>query len=141
MNRDGQIVLHVPRTHVVSVFREERGGFLRARIVEADPGQPSYTSSPLIHGMSASTVGGTTDAVHAELVPNEPVGSSDGTPGQRFRTLRAPVLAGGGPVVLESTSEEGWEEWTEVTEFADSGSDDRHYAFDPVHGEIMSVPL
>jgi len=140
LNRDGQIVLHVPRTHVVSVFREERGGFLRARIVEADPGQPSYTSSPLIHGMSASTVGGTTDAVHAELVPNEPVGSSDGTPGQRFRTLRAPVLAGGGPVVLESTSEEGWEEWTEVTEFADSGSDDRHYAFDPVHGEIMLGP-
>ena len=75
LNRDGQIVLHVPRTHVVSVFREERGGYLRARVVEAESGQPSYTSSPLIHGMSATTVGGTTDAVHAELVRNEALGA------------------------------------------------------------------
>ena len=41
-------------------------------------------------------------ASHAELVRNEAVGESDGTPGQVFRTARVPVLLGGAPVVLQS---------------------------------------
>jgi predicted phage baseplate assembly protein len=140
LNRDGRIVLHVPATHQVSVLHEQRGGWLRGRVVEADAEQPEYTSPPLIRGLSAATVGGTTDAVHAEVIRNESLGGSDGTAGQRFRTRRAPVLAGGGPVVLQSSSEEGWEEWTEVDNFADSGPRDRHYIFDAMNGEIALGP-
>jgi predicted phage baseplate assembly protein len=71
---------------------------------------------------------------------NEALGESDGTAGQIFHTLRAPVLLGGAPVELQSTSEDGWEDWTEVPNFADSGPDDRHYTFDPVNGEITLGP-
>jgi len=42
--------------------------------------------------------------------------------------------------VLEISSDDGWEEWTEVSDFADSGSDDRHYTFDPMHGEVSLGP-
>jgi predicted phage baseplate assembly protein len=140
LNRDGRIVLHVPPTHQVSVLREQRAGWIRARVVEADADQPEYTSPPLIRGVGAATIGGTTDAVHAEVIRNETLGVSDGTPGQRFRTRRAPVLAGGGPVVFQTSSDEGWQEWTPVENFADSGPDDRNFILDPVNGEIALGP-
>jgi predicted phage baseplate assembly protein len=140
LNRDGEIVLHIPPNHTVSVLHEQRGGWIRARITEADEGQPTYSGSPIIHGLGVVTVGGTAECVHAELVRNEAVGESDGTPGQVLHTLRSPVLLGGAPVLLQSTSEEGWEDWTEVPDFADSGPDDRHYVFDAVHGEISLGP-
>jgi predicted phage baseplate assembly protein len=140
LNRDGRLVLHVPAGHDVSVLHEQRGGWIRARVTEPDEGQPVYSSSPMIHGLGVGTVGGTTDAVHAEVVRNEALGASDGTAGQRFRTRRWPVLSGGAPVVMESTSDEGWQEWAEVDDFAESGPDDRHFSFDPVHGGITLGP-
>jgi predicted phage baseplate assembly protein len=109
-------------------------------VVEQDPDEGAYSSSPIIHGLGVGTVGGTTDAVHADLIRNEALGVSDGTAGQRFSTRRAPVLMGGAPVVLESTSDDGWEEWTEVPDFAASGPDDRHYVFDAAHGEVTLGP-
>jgi predicted phage baseplate assembly protein len=140
LNRDGQTVVHVPSGHTVSVLHEQRGGWLRARILEADEGQPTYSASPIIHGLGGATIGGTAECVHADLVRNEAVGESDGTPGQVFRTLRSPVLLGGAPVLLQTTSDEGWQDWTEVPDFADSGPDDRHFVFDAVHGEIALGP-
>lgn len=140
LNRDGRVVLHVPGGHEVSVLHEQRGGWLRARVTEPDEGQPVYSSPPLIHGLGVGTIGGTTDAVHAEIVRNESLGASDGTAGQRFRTQRWPVLQGGAPVLLESTSEEGWQEWSEVDDFAESGPHDRHFVLDAVNGGIALGP-
>ncbi len=140
LNRDGQIVVHVPPDHEVSILHGQRGGWLRARIVEAHEGQPTYSSSPIVHGFAATTIGATGDCVHAEIIQNESLGESDGTAGQTFRTVRHPVLLGGAPVVLENTSEEGWQEWTEVPDFADSVPDSRHYVLDAVHGEITLGP-
>lgn len=140
LNRDGQVVLHIPAEHEVSVLQMQRGGWLRARLVEPDEGQPTYRSSPIIHGLSASTIGATGDCVHADLIHNESLGESDGTAGQVFHTARTPVLLGGVPAVLESTSDDGWQEWTQVPDFADSTPEDRHYVFDPVHGEITLGP-
>ena len=42
--------------------------------------------------------------------------------------------------MLESTSEEGWQEWEEVDHFAESGPDDRHFVIDAVNGEIALGP-
>jgi predicted phage baseplate assembly protein len=141
INRDGSITLHVPADHEAAVFEGERAGWLRARVIEAEEGQPEYSSSPIIHGLSASTIGGTIDALHATIIENETLGEAEGVPGQRFVVLRHPVLAGAGAPVLEVSSDEGWQEWEQVEHFAGSGPDDRHFVFDAVHGEVILGPL
>ena len=99
-NRDGDVILHVPRSHVASVLERERAGWLRARVTVAEADQPSYRSSPLITAISAFTCGGTMEAVNAEAVENEDLGPSEGVPGQVFRVSRSPVVAAD-PLVME----------------------------------------
>ncbi|MGH9244055.1 MAG: putative baseplate assembly protein [Acidimicrobiales bacterium] len=141
INRDGSVTLHVPPNHEAAVFDGERAGWLRARVVEVEEGQPEYSASPIIHGLAASTIGGTIDALHAEIVENEVVGASEGVPGQRFTVMRSPVLAGAGAPVLEVSSDDGWQAWTQVEHFAASEPDDHHFLFDAVNGEIILGPL
>jgi predicted phage baseplate assembly protein len=140
LNRNGEVVIHVPASHTIGVFENERGGWIRARVTEADEGQPQYSSAPIIHSLVADTIGGTIDAVNAEVVTFEPIGESEGVPGQHFFLQRSPVLTGLGRAVLESTSDEGWQEWHEVDHFAESGDDQRHFILDAVHGEIVLGP-
>jgi predicted phage baseplate assembly protein len=141
LNRDGAVILHVPSSHAVAVIDGQRGGWLRARVAVAEEGQPEYSSSPIVHGLSAATVGGTIDAIHADVVTNEMVGLSEGVPGQRFSVARAPMLTGGAPTVVEVSSDDGWEEWSEVAHFPASGSTDRHVKIDSVMGEVAFGPL
>ena len=140
LNRDGDVVLHIPRSHTVSVIEAQRAGWLRASVVASGADQPAYGASPLIRSLSASTIGGTVDAVNAELVEGESVGASEGVPGQRFQLKRAPVVPSEGPMVLEVSEDEGWQEWKQVSDFASSGPDDRHFVFDPISGEIHLGP-
>jgi predicted phage baseplate assembly protein len=121
------------------VLERERAGWLRARVTAAEADQPSYRSSPLITGISAFTCGGTIDAVNAEAVENDLLGTSEGVPGQVFRVSRSPVVAGD-PLVLEVSDGDGWEEWQEVSDFSRSGPDDAHFTFDAVAGEVRLGP-
>jgi hypothetical protein len=103
-------------------------------------------------------------AVNEETVAGELLGSSNGDPGQTFRTLRAPVLDR--PVVevratqpltaherAEIERQEGpgairqvtdslgqvteiWVRWHEVPDFLESGKFDFHYVMDHIHGEV-----
>ena len=107
------------------VLDGRRGGWIRARVVASVRRQPSYTASPQIHAIEAATVGGTVDGVNAEIVTEEVLGISDGTAGQRFPVRQAPVLAGMGAPVLECSSDEGWEPWAEMQDFAASGPERR----------------
>jgi predicted phage baseplate assembly protein len=140
LNRAGAVVVHVPPSHRASVLNDRRAGWLRARVRASEPGEPSYTSSPVIRALQASTVGGTIGAVHAELVQDETLGASEGTAGQRFAAQRSPILRAGDALRLNVTTEEGWEEWTEVEHFAASGPDDRHFVVDAVAAEICFGP-
>src|SRR5215471_5207688 len=129
LNRDGDVILHVPTTHVPSTQElQQRAGWLRARVVEAEADQPRYSASPNITRISAFTCGGTAEAVNAETVLAEMLGQSEGVAGQRFRVQRRPVVPGE-PLVLEVSEGEGWEEWTEVPDFAGSAPSDRHFVF------------
>jgi len=65
LNQDGDVVLHVPRSHTASVLELQRAGWLRARVVANEPDQPAYSASPLITRVTAFTIGGTADAVNA----------------------------------------------------------------------------
>ncbi len=140
LNRDGDVVLHVPKGHVASLLAKQRAGWLRARVTEAYEGQPAYSASPSVTGLAAITIGGTVEAVNAELVHDEEVGVSAEIPGQRFPLKKGPVVPADDPAVLEVSDDEGWDEWTFVADFAASGPDDKHFTLDLAAGEVLLGP-
>jgi predicted phage baseplate assembly protein len=140
LNRDGDVVLHVPKSHAASVIAKHRAGWLRARVTELGADQPGYSASPSITDLSVITIGGTVDAVNAEFVDEEDLGTSQGIAGQRFTLKRQPVVPGDDPTLVDVSGPDGWEEWTEVSDFADSGPDDRHFALDISSGEVRFGP-
>ncbi len=117
-----------------------RAGWVRARVVPAVENQDVYSSSPLIRAISAQTIGVTTDAIQAQIIAAEELGTSDGTPGQRFPIENRPVVRSGTAVLEVSDEQAGWTQWSEVAHFADSGPEDRHYVLDGVDAEIVFGP-
>lgn len=141
LNRPGSIVLQVPPGHHTSILDGRRAGWLRARVITPRPEQAAYTSSPVIDAMEVSVIGGTVEAVHAEIVHDDDLGFSDGTANQRFQASRAPILSTAVPAVVEVSGDDGWTRWTEVDQFAASGPEDRHYVIDSTHGTICFGPV
>jgi predicted phage baseplate assembly protein len=140
LNRAGDVTVHVPDRHTISVVDGNRAGWLRGRVTEPDVGFPGYSASPRISALVAFTVGGTVTAVNAETIDDETVGVSVGIPGQRFTLERSPVVPGL-DLVVEVSGEDGWVEWRSVSDFADSEPDSRHFLLDPTAGEILFGPL
>jgi len=140
LNRPGDVVLHVPAGHTTSTLGGQRAGWLRCRLVAAEPGQPFYSASPTIRAASAFTIGGTVAAIHAETVTGEFLGESEGVPGQRFRLARPPVVPDDEPFVVEVSDGTGWQEWVEVDAFGDTGPDDRCVTVDRTTGEVAFAP-
>lgn len=145
LNKTGSVVLHIPPGHVASVLVGKRAGWLRCRLLERTEGQHAYRQSPHINKVTAFTIGGTVPTVHAEVVDNEMLGVSDGTPAQRFFVQRRPVLLADGALALQVIEREGDDdvaaEWTEVKTFADSDAAGRHFRIDPVNGELEFGPV
>jgi predicted phage baseplate assembly protein len=140
LNRDGDLVVHVHRRHAVSVINSRRAGWLRIRVTPPQPQQPVYNHSPWIDGAEAFTVGGTAEAANAHRVDGEVLGTSTGVPGQRFVVRHRPIAPDDDPLILEVGGAHGWQDWTEVTSFADSDRDDHHFLLDPVAGEVRLGP-
>jgi predicted phage baseplate assembly protein len=140
LNTSGRVLVHVPEGHEASIIDGTRAGWLRARVIEVPEDFPKYSASPVIRSLAACTVGGTIDAIHADIIESEMLGESDGVPGQEFALERSPILAGAGAPVLETMSDEGWVEWEQVEHFAASGPDDRHYVLDAVSGTVRFGP-
>lgn len=140
LNASGRILVHIPKEHEASVIEGARAGWLRARVIDVPEEFPKYSASPVIRNIAAATVGGTVDAIHAEIVEAEMLGESDGAAGQVLRIEKSPVLAGAGAPVLETMSDDGWVEWESVEHFADSGPEDRHFVLDAVGGSVRFGP-
>ncbi len=140
LNRAGDVTIHVPHRHEVSVIEGNRAGWLRARVIDPEIGQPGYSASPRIMALAAFTVGGTVTAVNADTIEDEMVGVSDGVPGQRFKLERAPVVPGQ-EVVVEVSSDDGWTQWRSVPNFADSEAGSREFLLDATAAEIMFGPM
>ncbi|MGW6262343.1 putative baseplate assembly protein [Streptomyces sp. NPDC055085] len=141
LNRKGVVVLHVPPNHQTSPQFGERAAWIRAQVVEPeDPGQPTYSSSPVIRDLHIATVGGNSDAVHADIVEDEVLGTAEGVPGQQFTVRRRPMLTGAGEAVLEVSHEEGWDRWRPVADFSSSGPEDKHVVFDQAGGAVLFGP-
>jgi predicted phage baseplate assembly protein len=140
LNRAGDVVVHVPPTHTASLVGRQRAGWLRCRLVPPVAGQPFYHKPPRLTAGTASTIGGTVPALHADAVREEVIGISEGVPGQRFPLAHRPVVATDEPLVVEVAGGDGWQEWREVGSFAHSGPDDRHIVLDHVSGAVLFGP-
>ncbi len=140
LNRPGDVVLHIPGGHVLSRNGGHEAGWIRCRVTEPLSGQPFYTTSPTIRSAEAYTIGGTTGSIHAETVLDEPLGESTGLPGQRLRLEHAPVVAGEPSVLLQTATDDGWQDWQVVPHFSGSHPDDHHITVDATTGEIAFGP-
>jgi predicted phage baseplate assembly protein len=139
LNINGEVVVHLPDDHEASIISKVRAGWLRARVIAADDDRPTYSASPIITSMSAHTIGGTVETSHALVVDIEPVGVSDGTPGQVHLVESGPI-ARNESTHLEVSGTDGWVRWEQVSSFAESGPNDRHFCIDAMSREILFGP-
>lgn len=140
LNKPGDVVLHLPAEHIMSVLGRRRAGWVRCRVVPPVEGQPYYSASPTVGAVSAFTIGGTVAALNAEAIRNETLGLSDGVPGQVYSVAHAPVVPGDERFEVEVSGTEGWERWEVVDTFADSGPQDHHVTLDATAGEVAFGP-
>ena len=141
MSWSGEVRLHLPE-----MVRGEIGGieayWVRCEVTETARHQQPYDTSPIVREVSAASWGGTVGATHATEISNEPLGRSDGSPGQVFHVEHTPALPRreGEQVGIWRPGMEDWEPWTEVAYFGESGPEDKHYTFDSATGEIRFGP-
>ena len=139
-NRNGKIRLYVD-AHQLSSLGSIEAAWLRCRIVETQGDQPAYKSSPTIHGISLATVGGRVSASHCQIVTNETVGRTTGTPGEALQVSRIPLVSEQEHLLIEVSSPEGWQTWTRVESFANQGPTDKVFTLDEVTGTLRFGPL
>src|SRR5207302_5883545 len=118
-----------------------RAYWLRCRMVAPEPDQPGYRESPKISSLEVVGLGGWMGARNAEPVAQETLGTSDGTPGQRFRVRDTPVLPRSAEETVVVATAGGAAPWVEVGDFSASGPEDPHYTWDGTTGEISFGPL
>jgi predicted phage baseplate assembly protein len=80
------------------------------------------------------------EAVNADIVREEIVGISEGVAAQRFPLQHRPVVRSVTGYVVEVSTIEGWQEWSQVDGFGESGPDDRHFLIEEATGEIVFGP-
>jgi predicted phage baseplate assembly protein len=140
LNRAGDVVVHVPASHVVSTSGGIRAGWLRCVVIEPEGDYPAYRISPVVRSVQAFTIGGTVPAVHAQVVTDEVVGLSEGVPAQWFPLAHQPVVDDGRPLVVEVAGGSGWDIWEEVASFADRTEDERVFRVDRALGVLEFPP-
>ena len=140
-NRMGEIILHAPQM-ALGDFQGQRAYWLRCQLTDAQVAGAGYVVSPSIYSLKVESRGGTVGAFHGVTIHNELLGTADGTPGQSFKLLHAPVLARNPEtdyLVIEPPGGQP-ERWHEVGDFGDSASDDKNYTFDNLDGTITLGP-
>jgi hypothetical protein len=75
-----------------------------------------------------------TEVAQSKQALPEFLGTGNGQPGQRYRLVHGPVLAG--TLKLEVEEVGRWVAWLEVDHFLASGAGDRHFVVDPEAGEV-----
>lgn len=140
LNRSGAVRLVIPDGHEALVLGGIRSYWIRVRLLAAAPGQPTFSTSPKLVSVEAASLGGTTIAEHASTVRRETLGTSDGTPGQRFELTHRPVLPRRDDeeiVVVVDGQEHVYEE---VPDFGVSTAIDRHVRIDGASGVVEFGP-
>ncbi|MGB4862357.1 MAG: putative baseplate assembly protein [Tepidiformaceae bacterium] len=142
LNTDGSVVVDLPAGMEARVLSRLQLHWLRLRVVQPRPRQPTYSSSPSINTIVPTSVGGTVPATHSTIAANELLGNTTGVPGEAVRFIHAPLLPREGDEYLEVFEpDDEWRRWTEVPDFRDSLPDDEHYAIDGVTGHLAFGPV
>lgn len=145
MNTAGRIRIHLPK---MGTYDFEQGDhyWVRARIkeisaLEQREGMQAFEKTPVLRRANVATWGGTTPATHAQLITNEFLGQSDGTPGQRFSLQHKPIL-NRLPEETLIVQVEGRvpQTWDEVPDFSASDAAATHYTLDGITGELRLGP-
>jgi predicted phage baseplate assembly protein len=140
LNREGEIVLLIPRAHELLTLGNTAAYWLRARLLPQRPGQPTYQASPKVRAVQAEALGGTVGAEHAEVVPAETIGRSDGVPGQAYAVTRTPVLPRRQGEHVRVADMDGTTDWVEVDDFTRSGPNDLHFVWESGTGNVRFGP-
>ncbi len=140
--READVILHLPQHWPSTYFSTYQGRWLRCVYTEPHTVQAGYSSSPTFMGLATRSVGGTVNASQCTLVQDELLGESDGTPGQTFQLQSRPILPRQAEEHILVTPPLGLPQvWQEVSNFAESGSEDRHYTIDSLTGQLQFGPL
>src|SRR5262249_47252931 len=139
-NGDGDMLIHCPAMVDLELQRL-RAYWLRCRLIE-DQGSHLERSPEVERYFRVESRGGNVAARHAIIVKDEGIGVSDGTPGQIFKLLNAPVLERDSKTdfLIVETPAGVHEEWKEVQDFAASNADDRCFVLDSLEGTITFGP-
>ena len=143
-NPQGSLVLYLPLEMEPDRVFGRRGYWVRCRLEQRRPEQGMYTESPRVTQVSAYALGATVPGTHATIEENEPLGRSDGEPGQTFALQYAPILelTEGEMVEVEEVREGDlvFVPWEYVADFAHSNRYDRHFTVDTASGEVRFGP-
>jgi predicted phage baseplate assembly protein len=145
MNGIGRIHIHLPPMGKNKVNNKSHY-WVRVRVrqisaAERQDGMRPYQTTPRLRQVAVATWGGTTPATHAQQIEQEFLGQSDGSPGQRYQLQVTPILKRqpADTLVVQVEGEKP-QRWTEVTDFASSGANDRHFTLDSITGELRLGP-
>jgi predicted phage baseplate assembly protein len=139
------VLLHLPQQWPVAGFANYQGHWLRCTCQPPELGQfgqSVYLRSPRIAGLAVRSIGGTVAASQSLQVQDEVLGVSDGTPNQTFELFAKPVLPRLPEDCLQVEPPGGLvETWQEVSDFAESTPEDRHYVLDSITGKVKFGPV
>jgi len=145
MNQPGKVHVHLPQMGPYD-FGKGDWFWVRVRIKEISPrerqdGMQPFEKTPVLRRAKVTTWGGTVLATHAQVVTNEFLGQSDGTPGQRFQLQHTPVLARlpEETLIVQIDGREP-ELWAEVPDFSDCDATARCFTLDGITGELRLGP-
>lgn len=139
--QSADVILHLPTDCPVTTFANYRGRWIRC-VCSTQMGDSTYQRSPQLMGMTVRSIGGTVPASQCLLIRDELLGESDGNPGQSIQLQSGSILPRQPGEHLIVTPPVGLPQiWQEVSDFADSGPDDRHYVLDALSGMIQFGPL
>jgi predicted phage baseplate assembly protein len=157
-NRTGYVEIAMPDGMTDSTVAGTKAFWVRVRYttLAADlppkgpdnRGPDPYQKPPEVKLVRARTVGGTVNSTQCSVIPNEPLGVSDGLPGQTFQVRYFPTLGLRdvdtvlvGPFGDAPDDMEGWVPWTRVEDFSLSTARDRHFTYDELTGTVGFGPV
>ncbi len=143
-NARGRLVFYLPLDLEPGEVQGRRAYWLRCRVEQRRKEQGMYRESPRVSSVTAFALGATTRATNAVVVHNEPLGISNGEPGQTYKLMHAPVLSlrEGETVEVEELhdGEVVFTPWQRVDDHSESDRHDRHFTLETATGELAFGP-
>lgn len=140
LNKDGSIILLMPRAMQPLLLDGANHHWVRVRQLPTVTGTPTYQASPRLVDLQVYSIGITVRAEHSRRAPAEAVGRSVGVPSQMFQVSLAPVAARRDSEHVEVIVGDQVQVWDEVDDFSHSGPEDHHVVWDSTTGEISFGP-